>query len=760
MGLSQAIDNLCIYVYNVSMKFNKACEVPFEVRVTAVETYIHSKQTLREIADSLGVSYPTLWHWVKKYEEKGREGLRKNVFSRRKFSKDIEAMVMHLKEKNPCLTVRRARQLLKDKSIDISNKSVWRIWKKYGFVSKRKEDPLGLYAALTPESERDIERARALVEKKDYNEAARILNNLPAIPECAFLKNIPEKYLTLRRRVERLQVSIGEIAFPLLLRKARQLCRSFEKKGHIYSSVAAHFIELTALGWLRKPMEEIKVHKIVSKKMHGIKDSALRFVLLEQRASTYGHLLQVGKALELIAKCRRLVYQLPFPLYWQVFGDLLTTVGKYRDAHKYYRKALQKETDERQLVRLALKIAIYGHAYAGDYTACLKMLTKAHVLQSTRRFSMLHSIGRAHVSFGKGNLIDASKFYLEPLKSKSKARPLNRIYGAAVGLASVAMALNKRAEAKSYLKKYLPLIKKHRLTREDVILECLINQEAISQDDLLRTPPLHLLNLLAVAHRVKKVGGYRKALDYAKRQELSGLLHRWIVFFPESVLHMYEKGKRTGLPRAILSFPIFNQKRLVYNIRFLGRIIVSRNNEYIKTRLSPKERAFLIHLSLRAGEPGRFVPVEDVCRNFWSTSKDPVGLLLHLLTRLKRKVRMPTHLLGVSSRYTEPRLINNGVYLTNDYNELENLSTLAKTLEQAGEWKYAMREYKEAFKLIRGESFRKMYDNWSEQMRRVISNQIENAARGFTKLCAKQGVKQDAMKILQRISRIIPISIL
>lgn len=734
------------------MKFNNAYGVPFEGRVNAVETYIHSKQTLRKIADNLGVSHPTLWYWVKKYEEKGREGLRKKVFSRSKFSKDTETKVMYLKEKNPCLTVRKARQLLKDKGIDISNKGVWRIWKKYGFVSKRKEDPLGLYAAFTPALERDIERARVLVEKKDYTGAAKILNSLPSIPECGFLKNIPEKYLTLRRRVERLQVSIGEIPFPMLLRKARQLRKSFEKKGYIYSSVAAHFIELTALGWLRKPMEEIKVHKIVSKKMHGIRDSALRFVLLEQRASTYGHLLQVGKALELIKRCRRLVYRLPFSLYWQVFGDLLTTVGKYRDANKYYKKALQKETDERQLVRLALKTAIYGYGYAGDYIACMKMLRRAQALQSTRRFSMLHSIGRAYISFGQGNLIDASGFFLEPLKSTTKVRPLNRIYGASIGLASVAMALNKRADARNYLRKYLPLMKKYNLVREEVILGCLLGQGTVSQNDILKTPPLQLLNLLVIASRTKKVGDYRKVFSFAKKQELLGLLHRWIVFFPEQVIHMHERGKRTGLPRAILSFPVFNQKRPVYHIKFLGKIILSKNKEYFKVHLSPKERAFLIHLSLKAGEPGRFILTQDLFQNFWSTSKNPASLLLHMLTRLRKKMKIPAHLLNISSKYTGSRLVNSGVYLTCDYHKLENLFTLAKTLEQAGEWEYAMREYKEAFKLIRGEPFRKMYDNWSEQIRGVILNQIENAAESFMNMCLEHGKKKDAEKVLERFS--------
>jgi len=77
-------------------------------------------------------------------------------------------------------------------------------------------------------------------------------------------------------------------------------------------------------------------------------------------------------------------------------------------------------------------------------------------------------------------------------------------------------------------------------------------------------------------------------------------------------------------------------------------------------------------------------------------------------------------------------------------------------LERAGECGFAKKDYLRAFKLFRGEPFKKMYDNWSENMRGVILNRLETEALHFAKSCLEHENKKDAKKVLEKVLKIIP----
>jgi hypothetical protein len=255
-----------------------------------------------------------------------------------------------------------------------------------------------------------------------------------------------------------------------------------------------------------------------------------------------------------------------------------------------------------------------------------------------------------------------------------------------------------------------------------------------------------------------RITDYRKAFDFAQRHDLLGILHRWIVFFPGPVVQLLEKGKPTGLPKTFLHYPVFNQHAPVYHIRFLGNVIISKNQQYLRTQLSPQERAFFIYLALRAGTPRKSVLLDDLHRNFWAKSTKSMDLLLHLLASLKKKLRMPGHLLSVSSRHGEPRLYNRGVYFATDYDEFETLLTQARSLERAEEWRYAVRDYTKAFTLLRGIPFEKMYDSSSENMRSTIMNRVETEGIHFAKRCLEFRDTQEARKVLEKVASMIPAS--
>ncbi len=113
-------------------------------------------------------------------------------------------------------------------------------------------------------------------------------------------------------------------------------------------------------------------------------------------------------------------------------------------------------------------------------------------------------------------------------------------------------------------------------------------------------------------------------------------------------------------------------------------------------------------------------------------------------------------------------MVNRGIHFITDYAEFEQLLTHANALERAGEWGFAKKEYLRAFKLFRGEPFKKMYDPWSEHMRRAILNELESNAINFAKSCLERGDSPnrvaepksvaDARKVLEKVLKIIPTS--
>jgi len=738
------------------MLFNKKANLPFEDKIRAVATYLQNDQSLRKIAQTLGISHPTLWHWVRRYKKEGEEGLKEKKLHKKRLAKNIETKVMLLKERYPFLTIIKAQQLMHSAGIKISEKGIWQIWKRYGLSKRSIQTPLSPFGTPNSETIDGLMRTKDLLQLGKTKDAAKILNDLPCLSEDPILNEIPENFLSPRRKLDRLYLGFGKIPFPEYLKNTRRIKRLLENKGYFYSSIITSFLELQILDWLANPKEQIKILRRLHDRMRKIKDGVLKFHYFYERAAAYCKLLQIKKAFNDVERCRKLIYFLSSPYFWENYGDLLTYIGKDKSACYFYKKAFEKETNQEAVARLALKIARRGYGMAGEYAECKKLLTKAETTRVSAGFGALYALTRAYLSFGQGNLDEALQFFLESMKKCEKEKLHNFLYAVSSGLATIAMALGKKNEAKFHLQKYLPLMKKYRLKPEELILRCLLYSVTSISKKFILISPLYLLNLLIQAKLTMKTANYQRARRYAQRQGLMGLFHRWVIFFSEPILYLLEKGRQVGLPRAILKFPIFNQKMSVYHIKFLGNLVIFKNQQYLKTKLRPREKALLIHFTLRIKEPHRTMPIKDILKNFWPKSINPSSLLSHLLVQLKRKMRLPGYLITINTRYPEPVLVNRGIYLTTDYNDFEISLAQAKALERTGEWGFARKEYLRAFKLFRGEPFRKMYDQWSEDMRHRILTQLETETVNFAKSCLVQNNKWDAKKVLEKILKIIP----
>jgi len=61
-----------------------------------------------------------------------------------------------------------------------------------------------------------------------------------------------------------------------------------------------------------------------------------------------------------------------------------------------------------------------------------------------------------------------------------------------------------------------------------------------------------------------------------------------------------------------------------------------------------------------------------------------------------------------------------------------------------------------AFKLFRGEPFKKMYDDWSDDKRLEVLFSYEKEVKSFADKLIKRGRKEEAEKLLKKAKRIVP----
>lgn len=729
-----------------------------KTRIQAVKAYLDG-DGLKKTALRFHIHPTTLYRWKRWYEQKGREFYKKPW---NRFPKEIEEKAMFLKESNPPLTIRKAKDILEKEGIIISIKGIHSIWKRYNLLKRSTDDPFSPFGPLTVESKCAIERVEDLFADKlstdVFREAAQILNALPTFPanKKDILKTIPEKFLSPRRNLDSLYARFAEIPLPEFLEKIKKTRKSLEDNRYFYSATVAGLLEILALDWMETPEEELELISTLKNRTVGMRDSVLHFELALFSGKAHAKLLHVENAFESVKKCRRLLCALPYSSFLEFYGFLMTTITDYRKAFNFHKMALVENLDELTHKRLLFKIG-HGFINMGKYREAKKIFTNKLRIRPQDKYWSNLALYQSFVYFASGELDRASNFLKEAIEKSEKEQCRNTIYAASICLAAIAQALGTVNESKNILKKILPLLEKYRLEWEITTIKFLL-EGRLPEKNLQKFPYIHLLYLLDKSRKTLKAKDYQTVLYFAKRKGLVDFLHRLIVFFPEIIIDRLQKGRADGLPRSILKFPVFNKEIPVYLLKFLGNIIIYKNQEYMKVKLTPKEEGFLVYLAQKVGEPEKFIFLDNLYNNFWSSSKKPSKRLSRLLASVRKKLRIPKHLIVISGRDVMKRLTNRGVYITTDYNDFEITLTQARALERSDEWGFAREKYLQAFKLIRGAPFRKIFDNWSDNMRHIIFSQLENATMNFAKSCLAHRSRRDAIKVLQKVSKIIPYS--
>jgi hypothetical protein len=705
-------------------------------------------------ASKFHVNYRTVCKWVKLYKKEGEARLLwmyKRPWNRTKMQ--LEEKIVLLKEKDPTLTIKKAKEILENQGIRGSIKKIWGIWKRHGYTGFEKEQlsiEFPTYLSETPEIRYGLKIAEGCIKQGDFHQAGKVLNELPCCPKNEVLKNIPERYLLLRRKLEKYYALFGVIPYTLLSQKLKLLRRNLERQGYLYSALRAGLLEALAYAGSGKIEAELALFAYLREICREeALDPALRFSYYCINGIALIRNLRVSESLAFLRKCERLVKKHPtssFVLNLLVFYDNLGHYRKFEHILQQYEKTLQKD------IVLFLKSRLYiTQGKYRDYRTLVQILEK-----KDKKINPLYVLQKAqYFLLEKGDICRAMnqmQLFLEIVKGIEL-----RIYWsfALFFLSILYAAQGEGKKAKSLLRKYFPLLKKFGNKKDMLLYEIILNQPSVSKD-ITKIKQNCLFLLLKKSSLSLKISDYKKAYKYSEKEGLLGVLHRVSILFPEIIESLVEKGKPTGLPKSILKLPVFNKNIPVYEVKFLGNLIVHKNRKYSKTQLMPKDTAFLIHLTVKGKEPGKSIPIEGIYNNFWGKSKNPSRNLSHLLVRIKKALKIPTHLLEIANKNDIPVLINRGIHFITDYDEYQQSLAQAKALLRAGEWGYAKREYMKAFSLFRGEPFKKMYDDWSDDKRLEVLFSYETEVLAFAKELLRRGRKEEAHRLLKKAQKIIP----
>ncbi|MCK4235458.1 helix-turn-helix domain containing protein, partial [candidate division WOR-3 bacterium] len=609
-----------------------------EIRIKAVKAYL-SSGSIKEVALSFNIHPWTLKRWVIWYKEGGEDNLKRGKKYRKphnRFNARIEKRIMLLKEENPSITLSEAKKILNREGLNVSTKGIWGVWKRYGLTGflKKKSTPSFLeYIAEIPKTTSDIKDAEKALKKGNIKKAAQILNALPACPMIPFLEKIPDEFLSLPRRVEKLYILFGRISFLELKKKARRLRKQAENKGLFYLFVRVGVLECFALQELQESEKLLLLtHKLKSRlrNKRGIirGDPNLRFIILILEGQAYGNLLQIRESLNCTRKCKVLLRSFPYIAegqYW--LTTLFSHIGHHKETAELLKQIVSKQKPE--------IISNYASCLSinGEYRTALATLKKIEI--QLKGFTSQASLIRAMCFLGQGKIQKALSFAQLAFKESKKEGFRNQYHIATMILAGGYAALNEKGKAKELLKRPIPLLKKFRMERDLLVRQALLGKIShISCDEKENiTPPIRLALLLKKAQETLKIKDYRKAYNYAQSQKIMGYFHLYLLFLPESVHHILSKGKPAHLPSRFLKLPVFLKDIPAYHLRFLGPVRVYRNGKSIRVNLSPKEAAFLIHLFLGQRKE---IPLTSIYNNFWKNSKNPERTFSHFLVRIRK----------------------------------------------------------------------------------------------------------------------------
>jgi transposase len=220
------------------------------LRLKVARYYLKNGASLRQTALRFHIAYRTVFRWVRLYKEQGEEGLLpsyKRPWNR--VSHDFEERIVLMKEREPGLTVRKAKENLEIEGIRISIKGIWGIWKRHGYAGFNQENMSGNFTDCpwTKEAKEKYELAKRLFDQGFFDRSAEMLNSIPALPRNELLLQVPDSSLSMRRQVEKAGLLFGKIPVGSYLERLKSLYEECHRQNLYYSALIVGLVETMAL---------------------------------------------------------------------------------------------------------------------------------------------------------------------------------------------------------------------------------------------------------------------------------------------------------------------------------------------------------------------------------------------------------------------------------------------------------------------------------------------------------------------------------
>ncbi len=730
---------------------------PIDHKMNIIKQYLNSELSLRKVAGIYGINYRTLFKWVKNYREKGVEAFISERKHPLKLKPDIVQKIIKLKERFPEISLRKAKELLAQSGIKVSLGALWKVWRNGGYAGYKRTSLSNDFKDYIVCSKNDLgilKIANLMLNDGDIIKAAEILNRANILSENEILMKIPEKHLNIKRRLEKIVALFGKIRITEFINLAKSLFEECVLQKYYYSALRTGTAILIAYSWMGEAKElfrwKNKLEKILNRrfsKHHSYLLLPYCFSLLIAEGFACIHNNQIKRAIEIANTANRKIAHLkvPPPYFMSDLAILYLSLERYNKAEHLMLKAIPL-VDENSAARFKAYLAGYVYFPRGEFKKAVDLLKSAKMydwIRSARWFRY-----RANYYLVKGSLETAMNMYKKALEHSQKTELPEEIVHSYIGLACSYAALGNREKCLSVIRRLDIFINKKRLDRFKILTQILLNKK-IKESEILLLPSVKTIYLL---HNK----GYNYAYRYAIKKGIKFQFFRYLLFFPEYIKMMVKKGKTLNLPRNFLKLPVFNSEYAVIKIEFLGRPRIFRNKVQLKETIEPKKQSLLTYLALHIPEPHRSISLDRIYENFWPKSKSASRNLSFLLVMIRNLLKIPAHFLEIHHRGSLPVLTNNGIYFTTDYQEFEQTLARAKALQRAGEWEFAKKEFLQAFKLFRGEPFKKNFDDWSVNMRFRILSELENEAINFVRGCLEHNDGRNAKKVLEKVLKIIP----
>jgi len=718
---------------------------PLAIKVKALND-ISAGRTGDRVAKKYKIHPVTLKRWLKRYRKNGQGDYTVESAYQRPHNRlpaAVEEKIYLRKEQEPGITLGDTRMKLRIEGVNVCLATIRRVWRDYGFVDNPMNRPPDDFM-IPIESRQILQKARQAVNRPEaLSDAARLLNRMKVCTDLKLLEKIPDRYLNIRHRLQKLDAMRNIETMPVFYRRARRVRQCLERKKYFYSMLQAGFVEASALSWLEHPEKGLDLIEHLIRVTPGRLNRYLRFRLIYYRGRYLADMLRTREALVCARQCEDLIKSLNQ-------YDLAIKLSQLYSSLGYYHKA--KAVLEKAWIRYRPKVsdaewishAVYS-AINGEYRSARSMIKK--LTNIDEKYQPLYYVTRAYCEIGAGHLERAQELNQQAVARARREGFLNILQASTVVQACVYSALGFKREAIKVIKKIMPLLARRKVKRDYYIHAIFIGETRIS-DKYLSFPPIKLLLNLLKAGQTGRSGDYNDVYRFAESRGLLGIFHRYCLLAPEIVIKLQKKGRPTRLPRPILDLPLFNKNLPNIRLDLLGTINIFREDKPMKVRLRPKDAAFLIHLLTARNAR---LDVQNCLTNFWPRARTPKNNLYHLLRRLRYRLQIPPQYLFVQRDV----IYYKGTTIS-DYNIFQESLALAQTLDRAGEWAYANREYQNAFRLFRGEPFRRLFDPWSDNIRNRILAQVEAAAINYADRCRTNGYIRDGKRILEKTLLIIP----